>query len=120
MPEPQKPPLEDPLHEKELFATEVTSVGVIHGNVAITLASFRLDEPVGDQGPKPRRVVVGRLVLSNTAAGQLLHGLQRIAAQANGRCRQPVDRDRHRPSHHGEPVHTATQIDRSCPIGNRL
>ena len=39
-----KPPLEDPLHEREIFASEVVSVGTVHGNIAITLATVRFDE----------------------------------------------------------------------------
>ena len=78
---PPKPPLEDPLHEKEIFATEVAVVGMIHGNVAVTLAHLRFDEPVGNQTPKVRRIVTARLMLTNAAAGQLLQQLQRLAAQ---------------------------------------
>jgi hypothetical protein len=40
-----KPPLEDPLHEKELFASEVTSVGVVHGNITITLEISDMKKP---------------------------------------------------------------------------
>jgi hypothetical protein len=54
---PAKPPLEDPLHEKEIFANEVTSIGSIHGNVAITLANTRFDEQVGSNQPKAQRVI---------------------------------------------------------------
>jgi len=79
--QPSKPPLEDPLHEKEIFATEVAVVGMIHGNVAVTLAHLRFDEPVGNQTPKVRRIVTARLMLTNAAAGQLLQQLQRLAAQ---------------------------------------
>jgi hypothetical protein len=77
----QKPPLEDPLHERELFASEVIGVGAIHGNVSVTLASVRFDEPIGKNPPQPHRVVTARLVLTNVAAGQLLQNLQRLAAQ---------------------------------------
>ena len=38
-----KPPLEDPLNEREIFASEVTGVGIIHGNVGITLANIRFE-----------------------------------------------------------------------------
>ena len=79
--QPPKPPLEDPLHEKEIFATEVAFVGMIHGNIAVTLAHLRFDEPVGSQGPKVRRIVTARLMLTDAAAGQLLQQLQRLAAQ---------------------------------------
>lgn len=80
--QPPKPPLEDPLAEKELFANEVVGVGMQHGNITITLASVRLDEPPpGAQSPKMRRVIVGRIVLTNKAAGELLRDLQQLAAQ---------------------------------------
>ena len=76
-----RPPLEDPLNEREIFASEVVSVGGLHGNVAVTLANVRLDESGGSNPAKPRRVVVARLVLTNAAAGQLLRSLQKLAAQ---------------------------------------
>ena len=44
--QPPKPPLEDPLAEKELFANEVVGVRMQHGNITITLASVRFDEPL--------------------------------------------------------------------------
>ncbi len=76
-----KPPLEDPLHERELFANEVVNVGAIHGNVTITLANTRFEEPVGTNPPKARRIVAGRIVLSGIAANQLLTDLKKLAAQ---------------------------------------
>ena len=79
--QPPKPPLEDPLHEKAIFASEVAVIGMIHGNIAVTLAHVRFDEPVGNQTPKLRRIVTARLMLTNAAAGQLLQQLQRLAAQ---------------------------------------
>ena len=80
--QPPKPPLEDPLAEKELFANEVVGVGMQHGNITITLASVRFDEPLpGAQSPKMRRVIVGRVVLTNIAAGELLRDLQKLSAQ---------------------------------------
>ena len=63
-----KPPLEDPLHEKEIFATEIAQMGMLHGNLVITLACVRSGDPIGNQPPKMHRVVVGRIV-----AGQRLH-----------------------------------------------
>ena len=80
---PAKPPLEDPLHEKEIFANEVTSISSIHGNVAITLANTRFDEQVGSNQPKAQRVIAARLILTNPAANQLLQSLQRLAAQSS-------------------------------------
>jgi hypothetical protein len=76
-----KLPLEDPLNERELFASEVASVGAVHGNIAITFANTRFDEPIGANPPKARRVVAGRVVLTGIAASQLLANLQRLAAQ---------------------------------------
>jgi hypothetical protein len=70
---PAKPPLEDPLHEKEIFANEVTSIG-----------STRFDEQVGSNQPKAQRVIAARLILTNPAANQLLQSLQRLAAQSAG------------------------------------
>ena len=78
---PQKPPLEDPLHEREIFASDVAGIAFIHGNFVVTLASFRAQEHVGNQSPQMQRVVVGRVVLTNVAAAQLLQNLQQIAAQ---------------------------------------
>jgi hypothetical protein len=74
-------PLEDPLHERELFASEVVGAGMIHGNVSITLASVRFDEPIGKNPPQPHRVITARLMLTNVAAAQLLQNLQQLAAQ---------------------------------------
>jgi hypothetical protein len=76
-----KPPLEDPLNEKEIFVSEVTGIAVVHGNFVVTLANVRFDEPIGSQPPKVRRIVSGRVVLTNVAASQLLQNLQQIAAQ---------------------------------------
>lgn len=85
-PQQQRPPLEDPQHEKELFASEVVGAALIHGNVVITLASVRFDEPVGSSQPRPRRVITGRLVLTNPAAGQLLQNLQQLATQIEAKA----------------------------------
>jgi hypothetical protein len=74
----QKPPVEDPLHEKEIFASEIAGVGFVHGNVVVTLTSLRPDGSEGGQ-PKLRSIVVGRLVLTSQAAGQLLQQLQRLS-----------------------------------------
>ena len=76
-----KPPLEDPLHEREIFANEVVSVGAVHGNIAITLANVRFDEPAGRSPAKARRVVAARLMLTGIAANQLLQNLKQLAAQ---------------------------------------
>jgi hypothetical protein len=79
---PPKPPLEDPLQEREIFATEVSGVGGVHGNIAITLACVRFDEPTANEPPKARRVVTGRLMLTQPAALQLLQSLQQLVAAA--------------------------------------
>jgi hypothetical protein len=59
-----KPPLEDPHNERELFANEVVAVGAMHGNITITLANARFDEPIGANPPTPHRIVVARIVLA--------------------------------------------------------
>ena len=76
-----KPTLEDPLNERELFANEVVNVGAMHGNITITLANTRFEEPVGTDPPKARRIVAGRIVLTGVAASKLLADLQQLAAQ---------------------------------------
>ena len=77
-----KPPLEDRLHEREIFANEVTGIAMVHGNFIITLAKHRFEESSGtNEAMKLRRIVSGRLVLTNVAANQLLQSLQNIAAQ---------------------------------------
>ena len=89
-PKPSPPPsLEDPNNEKEIFASEVTSVGVLHGNIVITLANVRVSEIVEGQQPKPRRVVCGRIVLTNSAVGQLMNSLQRLSAQMEAAAKSP-------------------------------
>ena len=87
--QPPKPPLEDLLHEKEIFASEVAIVGMIHENIAVTLAQLRFDEPVGNQMPKVRRIVAARLMLTHAAARQVLRQLQRLAAQIEACDRIP-------------------------------
>jgi hypothetical protein len=81
IPNPTPPPLEDPLCEREIFASEVVGVGSLHGNLAITLASVRFDDPVENDIPKARRIVTARLILTTPAAGQLLRSLQGLALQ---------------------------------------
>ena len=39
---PQQKVFEDPLHEKEIFASEVVGVAFVHGNVIVTLANARV------------------------------------------------------------------------------
>ena len=75
--------LEDPLHEREIFASEVVTVAAVHGNISITFANIRIDEPTGCHPPKARRVVSARLMLTTPAARQLLQHLQRFAAQVD-------------------------------------
>jgi hypothetical protein len=90
-PKPSPPPasLEDPNNEKEIFASEVASVGVVHGNIVITLANVRVGEVVEGQQPKARRVVCGRIVLTNSAVGQLMNSLQRLGAQMEAAAKSP-------------------------------
>jgi hypothetical protein len=80
-PNPVPPVLEDPLYEREIFASEVVGVGSLHGNLAITLASLRFDDPIDNETPKARRIVTARLILTTPAAGQLLRSLQGLALQ---------------------------------------
>jgi len=80
-PVPPQPPLEDPLHEREIFASEIAGVGAVHGNIAVTLATVRFDAPIGSETPKARRVITGRLILTNAATGQLIQSLQKLATQ---------------------------------------
>ena len=82
----QKPPLEDPLHEREIFASEIAGIAMVHGNFVVTLAqSFDLKNALGVQAGKVRRIVSGRLVLTNVAANQLLQNLQ--SNRGGGCCR---------------------------------
>jgi hypothetical protein len=76
-----KPQLEDPLCEREIFASEVTGAGLIHGNIAITFANIRFEEAIGSNPPKARRIVAARLMLTNVAARQLIDNLQKLSAQ---------------------------------------
>jgi hypothetical protein len=85
---PSRPPLEDPLNEKEIFASEVAGVGFVHGNVLVTLANVRFDEATGKETPQVHRVVTGRIVLTNAAANQLVQDIQRLAAQVEAAGRQ--------------------------------
>jgi hypothetical protein len=77
----QKPPIEDPRHEKEIFASDIAGAGLVHGNVVVTLTSLRADEPAGSGQATLRNIVVGRLVLTTVAAGQLLRHLQSLSAR---------------------------------------
>jgi hypothetical protein len=85
---PANPPLEDPLHEKEIFASEVANVGFVHGNVVVTLANVRIVEAIEKETPRAHRVVAGRIVLTQVAANQLVQDIQRLAAQVEAAGRQ--------------------------------
>jgi hypothetical protein len=78
---PPLPPLEDPRHEKEIFASEIAGVGFVHGNVVVTLANVRFGEAIEKETPRAHRVVAGRIVLTQVAANQLVQHIQRLAAQ---------------------------------------
>jgi hypothetical protein len=84
--------LEDPLHERELFASEVVGAALVHGNVALTFANIRIDEPIGNNPPKARRVVSARLILTSVAAGQLLQHLQRLTARVEAVAAAAIDK----------------------------
>jgi hypothetical protein len=59
----------DNLHAPEIYASEITGYTIGHGNVTLTLASSRASW--NDQGVPNKRVVVGRMVLSLSAAQAL-------------------------------------------------
>jgi hypothetical protein len=75
---PQQKVFEDPLHEKEIFASEVVGVAFVHGNVIVTLANARV---AGGKPAQVRHVISSRIALTNVAASQLLQNLQGLAAQ---------------------------------------
>jgi hypothetical protein len=77
---PQKV-FEDPLHEKEIFASEVVGVALVHGNVIITLANARIEGASEGKPSRVRHVISSRIALTTFAAFQLLKNLQRLAAQ---------------------------------------
>lgn len=76
-----RPLLEEPVPRDEIFASEVAGVGLLHGNVVVTFATTRVDEPAPGSAPKPRRVVTARVALTHVAAGQLVTQLQNLASQ---------------------------------------
>lgn len=97
-----KPPLEDPLHEREIFANEVAGIAMIHGNFIVTLAKVRFEDATEGQTAKVRRIVSGRLVLTHVAANQLLQQLQALPPKSRRRWRwqpviSPIDRSHARP-----------------------
>ena len=73
--------LEDPLHEKEIYASEISGIAMVQGNFIVTLTTVRYDEPIGGKATKARKIVTGRIVLTNAPASQLLQNLQSIGAQ---------------------------------------
>jgi hypothetical protein len=77
----RKPPLEDPLNEREIFASEIAGVGLLHGNLVITFAVPRFEEPAGGGPGHMRRLVTARVALTNVAAGQLLKHLHELLNQ---------------------------------------
>ena len=76
-----KPILEDPDNEKEIFASEIAGIAMVHNSIVVTLANVRFEEAIGNRPAKARRIVVGRVALTTVAAGQLMQSLQRFAAQ---------------------------------------
>jgi hypothetical protein len=79
---PQQKVFEDPLHEKEIFASEVVGVAFVHGNVIVTLANARVEGAGGGKSAlHVRHVISSRIALTNVAASQLLQNLQGLAAQ---------------------------------------
>jgi hypothetical protein len=63
------PELVDNLHAPEIYASEITGYTISNGNVTLTLASVRASWE--DAGVPNKRVVVGRIVLSMSAAQAL-------------------------------------------------
>ncbi len=77
-----RPPLEEPVPRDEIFASEVTSISLLHNNIIVTFGTTRVDEPTFPGGtPKQRRVVAARVVLTHVAAAQLITQLQGLAGQ---------------------------------------
>lgn len=85
-----KPKLEDPNHVREIFACEISDIGFIDGNFVVTLATTRIDEPRPNQDPIARRIVVGRIALTRTAASQMLNKLGNISNQLNALTSKPA------------------------------
>ena len=65
---PQQKVFEDPLHEKEIFASEVVGVAFVHGNVIVTLANARFETTGAGKPSRVRHVISSRLALTNFAA----------------------------------------------------
>ena len=78
---PQQKVFEDPLHEKEIFASEVAGVAFVHGNVIVTLANARFETAGAGKPARMRHVISSRIALTNVAASQLLQNLQGLAVQ---------------------------------------
>ena len=78
---PQQKVFEDPLHEKEIFASEVVGVAFVHGNVIITLANARIEGAGEGKPARIRHVISSRIALTNVGASQLLQNLQGLATQ---------------------------------------
>ena len=74
---PQQKVFEDPLHEKEIFASEVVGVAFVHGNVIITLANARIE---GAGEGKPARL---RHVISSKCRRLPTHSKPSRACHAN-------------------------------------
>lgn len=72
-------PLEDAPDIRETFVSVIGSVGVLHENVAVELGTLRvaLDEKGSVQ---PHAKLVGRLILTLPAAGELLRQLSKLSA----------------------------------------
>ena len=72
---PQQKLFEDPLHEKEIFASEVVGVAFVHGNVVVTLANARFEAPrnsfktfrgLPHKSKRPRRPSKANLIKSSS------------------------------------------------------
>jgi hypothetical protein len=73
--------LEDPGNEKEIFASEVAGIAMVHNNFVLTLANVRFEETIGNKPARARRIVVGRVALTSATTAQLVQSLQRFTAQ---------------------------------------
>ncbi len=78
-PQQKKPPLEEAFSTPEIFATEVPTIAVVHGNVILTLGELRMEEAGENVTPRVRRIVKGRIILTGEGANQLMAQMQRMA-----------------------------------------
>jgi hypothetical protein len=73
------PIVQDLFPTPEIFASEIAGVGVLHGNIIVTLANPRVSPQVDGRPSNTRHVVAGRVVLTSVAAKQLLKSIEGLA-----------------------------------------